>query len=97
MNIYLEKLLKNTILNDKDRYEIRQIFDVMDEKKKLNILANFDTILSAIAQIKIELRDQQEILLWKAVSNIEKALLQARTNGIKSATSSSIQHLKYKI
>ncbi len=94
MNVFLEKLLENDLLTQKDKYEIRQIFQVVDDRKKQHILNNFDKILSSIAQIKIEMREQQEILLGKAVSNIERALRQARNNGIKNATTSSIQNLK---
>lgn len=94
MNVFLEKLLENDLLTQKDKYEIRQIFQVVDDRKKQHILNNFDKILSSIAQIKIEMREQQEILLGKAVSNIERALRQARKNGIKNATTSSIQNLK---
>lgn len=94
MNTALEKLLENELLSEKDRYEIRQIFDIVDERKKQNILDNFEKIISAIAKIKLEMREQQEILLGKAISNIERALRQARNNGIKSATTSSIYDLK---
>lgn len=94
MNVLLEKLLENKLLSDKDRYEIRQIFNFVDDKKKLNILNNFNTILSSIAKIKIELREQQEMLLWKAISNIEKSIKFARNSWIKNATTSSIQSLK---
>lgn len=94
MNQALEKLLQNDLLTDKDRYEIRQIFNIVDEQKKQNILNNFDKMLLSIAKIKIEMREQQEILLGKAISNIEKAIRLARNNGIKWATTSSIQDLK---
>lgn len=94
MNQALEKLLQNDLLTDKDRYEIRQIFNIVDERKKQNILNNFDKMLLSIAKIKIEMREQQEILLGKAISNIEKAIRLARNNGIKWATTSSIQDLK---
>ncbi len=94
MNVLLETLLENALLTDKDRYEIRQIFQLVDEKKKQNILNNFERILSSIAQIKIEMREQQEILLGRAISNIERSLKQARNKWIKNATTSSIQNLK---
>lgn len=94
MNTALEKLLENELLSEKDRYEIRQIFEIVDEHKKQNILNNFDKMLLAIAKIKQELREQQEILLWKAISNIENAIKSARNNGIKHATTSSIYDLK---
>lgn len=94
MNTALEKLLENELLSAKDRYEIRQIFDIVDERKKQNILDNFEKIISSIAKIKLEMREQQEILLGKAISNIERALKQAKNNGIKNATTSSIYDLK---
>lgn len=94
MNVLLEKLLLNSLLNDKDRYEIRQIFNFVDDKKKLNILNNFENILNKIVKIKFELRQQQEILLWKAISNIELSIKQAKNNWIKNATSLSIKNLK---
>ncbi|MBW7954590.1 hypothetical protein H3C61_02135 [Candidatus Gracilibacteria bacterium] len=94
MNVLLEKLLLNNLLNDKDRYEIRQIFNFVDDKKKLNILNNFENIINKVLKIKSELKDQQEILLGKAISNIELSIKQAKNNGIKNATSSSIKSLK---
>jgi len=63
MNTVLEKLLENEILSEKDKYEIRQIFELVDERKKQNILTNFDKILLSITKIKQELKEQQEILL----------------------------------
>lgn len=97
MNIILEQLLQNVLLSDKEKYEIRQIFMIVSEEKKQNIINNFDKILIWIALIKKELREQQEILLWKAIANIEKSLKTARNNGIKKATSSSIKNLKQTI
>jgi len=94
MNTVLEKLLENEILSEKDKYEIRQIFELVDERKKQNILTNFDKILLSITKIKQELKEQQEILLWKAISNVENAIRFARNKGIKHATTSSIQDLK---
>lgn len=94
MNIALEKFLQNELLTEKDKYEIRQIFEMVDDVKKQNILKNFDKILIAIVKIKQELREQQEILLGRAVSNIERAIKLARNSWIKNATTGSIYDLK---
>lgn len=94
MNIALEKFLQNELLTEKDKYEIRQIFEMVDDVKKQNILKNFDKMLIAILKIKQELREQQEILLGKAVSNIERAIKLARNSWIKNATTISIYDLK---
>lgn len=94
MNVLLEKLLENDILTEKDKFEIRQFFQIVSDDKKQNILRNFDNILSSILKIKIEMRKQQEILLWKTISNIEKAIKIAKNNWIINATTDSIQQLK---
>ena len=97
MNVVLEKMLLNESLDDKDRYEIRQIFDFVCDEKKQNILKNFDKMVLAIVKVKQDLIQEQEIILWRAISNIEKALKYAKTSWIKNATSRDIWNLKYTI
>ena len=94
MNVLLEKLLESAPLDEKDKYEIRQIFNIVNDDKKQNILKNFDYIVSSTLKIKQDLRDSQEILLWKAISNIERVVKQARNTWIKNATWNSISELK---
>ena len=93
-NTLLEEYLQNPVLSDKDRYEIRQIFDLVDNEKKKNILKNFPKIIAWVTAIKDDLRKNQEILIWKALSNIERTLQMAKSWWIKSWTSSSIWALK---
>lgn len=93
-NTLLEEYLQNPVLSDKDRYEIRQIFNIVDDEKKKNILKNFPKIIAWIEKIKEDLRETQEILLWRAISNIERAIKQAKTNWIMWWTSSLIWDLK---
>jgi hypothetical protein len=78
MNILLEKLLQESPFDEKDKYEIRQIFQFVNDEKKQNILNNFDYIVSNVLRLKEELRQQQEILLGKAISNIEQTILKAK-------------------
>ena len=78
MNILLEKLLQESPLDDKDKYEIRQIFQFVSDEKKQNILKNFEYIVSNVLRLKEDLRQQQEILLGKAISNIEQTILKAK-------------------
>lgn len=94
MNVILEKLLLHDSLNDKDRYEIRQIFNIVTDDKKQNILNNFDKMLIAIIKIKEDLRQEQEIILWRAISNIETSIKKARSSWIRNATTCSIWDLK---
>jgi hypothetical protein len=78
MNILLEKLLQESPFDDRDKYEIRQIFQFVTDEKKQNILNNFDYIVSNVLKLKEDLRQQQEILLGKAISNIEQTILKAK-------------------
>ena len=78
MNILLEQLLKETLFDEKDKYEIRQIFQFVTDEKKQNILKNFDYIVANIYKAKEQLRQEQEILLGKAISNIEQTILKAK-------------------
>lgn len=94
MNILLEKLLQESPFDEKDKYEIRQIFQFVNDEKKQNILNNFDYIVSNVLRLKEELRQQQEILLGKAISNIEQTILKAKWNGVRKATGDSISQLK---
>lgn len=94
MNILLEQLLKETLFDEKDKYEIRQIFQFVTDEKKQNILKNFDYIVQNIYKAKEQLRQEQEILLGKAISNIEQTILKAKWNGVRKATGDSISQLK---
>lgn len=94
MNVLLEKKLEIYDFSDKDKYEIRQIFEFATDEKKRSILANFDKIANNVLKIKQELKYNQEILLGRAISNIEKAILTAKKSWIKSLTWEWISDLK---
>ena len=94
MNVLLEKLLQESLLDDKDKYEIRQIFHFVNDTKKQNILNNFQYIVANILKLKEDLRLQQEILLWKALNHIESSILKAKWSGVRKATWESISQLK---
>lgn len=95
MNTLLENyFLKFPDLDEKDRYEIRQIFNFVNDEKKQNILKNFEKMMESIIKLKKDLKQEQEILLWKAISNIERILKNAKISWIKTATFGSIWDLK---
>jgi len=95
INTKLETLLLNSVFSNKDRYEIRQIFNLCSIEKKQNILNNFDIIIQKISKIKQDLKENQTILLWKAISNIEEAIKKAKTSWIYKNTENSLNNFKY--
>lgn len=84
INIYLEKLFEKYEVSTKDRFEIRQIFTFLSDTKKQNLLDNFWSLAIFLKISHSEMIKEQEILLWKIVSNIENEIQQIWKNILKS-------------
>ena len=97
MNTLLELKMEKSDLSDRDKFEIRQFFNIVDNQKKQNILKNFDQMVFNINKIKAEIIEEQEILLWKAISNMERAIKRARSSWIRKSSKENIQKLKITI
>lgn len=78
MFLTLEKLFEKFATKEKDRYEIRQIFELLPEEKKKNILENFEALSRRIEKIQQELQLEQDILIGSALENIRTAILAAK-------------------
>lgn len=74
MNTALENLFEKHRLSEKDRYEISQIFELLPPDKKQNLLNNFWVLVVRIEKIQRDMRVEQEILIWDAISKIENAI-----------------------
>lgn len=97
MNLLFEHMLESSPLSDKDKYEILQFFNFLNDEKKRNLIANFDKVVASIIKIKQELIEAQKILLWKSITNIENAVKQAKTakiEWIKQESREEISDLK---
>ena len=75
MNTQLKTLFDKYKISEKDRYEINQIFNFIDNEKKQKILANFELLAKKIKKIEEEIILEQSILLDNIVPDI-KALLE---------------------
>lgn len=94
MNTKLEELIKKSWLSEKDAYEIRQIFMFVNDEKKQNILKNFYLMVENIKKIKIDLLKEQEILLWRTISNIERSIKKAKIVWYNNITLEKLNDLK---
>ncbi len=74
MNTLLEKYFEKYDLSEKDRYEINQIFQLLPAEKKQNVLDNFEKLVFKINKFKGDIKIEQEILIWDAVSKIRNAI-----------------------
>jgi len=54
------------------------------------LIHNFDIVISSILKIHQDLKQQQMILLWKTISNIENNIKNAQYEGLKKASIESI-------
>jgi len=98
MNSRLEQLIKeSTLLSPKDIYEIRQMFNIFDTNKKINMLNNWDNMISRIVRLKEWMRKEQEILLWKAIDSIEKQIENAKMSWYKKGAWDELSQLKQMI
>jgi len=74
MNTLLEKYFDEYELSEKDRHEIRQIFQLLPIEKKRYILDNFEELVKRIKKVQEDIKVEQEILIWDAVSKIRNAI-----------------------
>jgi len=94
MNIQLEKLFRNYNLEAKDRYEIRQIFEMLPDYKKARFLESFDELVTRLQTLRAELIQEQEILLGDSLKNIETRVQQIEKKRLHYTTKNNIQALK---
>ena len=90
MNTLLDEKILNSykthpwLLNDKDIYEIKSIFTILNQTKKQEMLDRFETILNWIARVKVELIQTQKMFFDEAISNIENTLFERQIAMIKT-------------
>lgn len=94
MNIMLEQFLDKSPLQQSDKFEIRQIFYILPSEKQINFLANWTKTESFLLKLRENLVREQEILLGKALDNIEKALSKAKRNWIKRWVTDAVTNLR---
>lgn len=74
MNIFLEKLLDKFELSEKDKYEIKQIFDFLPNYKKQNIIKNFEELSKKIKKIEEDINIEREVLVWETLKEIKNVI-----------------------
>lgn len=82
MNTQLNKLLENSNLSEKDKFEINQIFFLLPPDKQQNILNNFEVLCFRLEQMHNESLIEQEILLWNLYEDLEKFVEEERKKSV---------------
>ncbi|EKE28415.1 MAG: hypothetical protein ACD_3C00061G0004 [uncultured bacterium (gcode 4)] len=70
-NSELLKLIRQYEVWDEDAIEIVRIFEVMTDDKKIEILNNWHNIAMQIKKHRDDIEKEKEILLIRAIDNIE--------------------------
>lgn len=73
-NTELLRRISITGLHSDDAREIIRIFPFLTEEKQLQIFETWDSVVSSIKLHRAELEQEKEILLVKALENIESDL-----------------------
>jgi hypothetical protein len=94
MNIRLQKLFDTYNLQDKDRYEISQIYQILPPGKRQNLIDNFETIVGNITKLHQDIGLEQEILLGEALSDIESQIGIVHKKRITQETTNDLGQFK---
>lgn len=97
MNTHLELLFKKYHISDKDKYEINQIYMLLPDNKKQNLLNNFEVLTFKLKKIEQELDVERELLIWNAVERIKNSILEKRSTNFQQNIKSRIDLLKWEI
>lgn len=78
MNTYLKILFEKYNISEKNRYEINQIYILLSDEKKQNLLKNFKFLAKKVNKIEKSISVEKSILIWDAVERIKATILDKR-------------------
>ena len=96
-NTELLRKISITGLHPDDAREIIRIFPVLTEEKQLQIFETWDSVIASIKLHRDELEQEKEILLIKALENIESDLEAYWRTLVHGGTKKDISGLKFQI
>lgn len=100
MNTLLEQKIQQAkksypgLLLEKDIAEINQIFSILNNKKQIEFITNFDRVVLAIQKVKAEMIEIQKMYFEQAITNIENAVIQKEKEMVNSNTKKTIDRFK---
>lgn len=97
MNTNLETLLQKYRFSEKDTYEIKQLFNLLSDQKKQNLLNNFSNLAFKLKKIDDDIEIEKNILIWEAVERIKNNILANRKKRMDYDVKKEINSLKGEI
>lgn len=96
INHRLMKLIKDYWIWEEDAIEIIRIFNIMTEAKKLEILEDWPKIASQILKHRQQIEKEKEVLLLKAIENIEHDIEEYNKTLVSKKAKMELKELKQK-
>lgn len=78
MNTYLIKLFDKYNISERNRYEILQIYSLLPDDKKQNLINNFAGLAGNLNKIEQDVEIQRKIILWDPVEKLKEIILENR-------------------
>ncbi len=94
MNTHLELLFEKYNISAKNRHEITQIYNLLSDNKKQNLINNFDKLSFNIDKIEESINLEKEILIGWAVERIRNSILEKRKEKINLKIEKEMNILK---
>lgn len=94
MNPALARLFEKHHISPKDRYEINQIFGLLPDEKKQNLLRNFWVLALKLQKIEQDLDAEREILLPSSIEKLRKAMDAAEKRLAQESAQKEMETLK---
>jgi hypothetical protein len=95
-NSELLRLIKQYDVWEEDAIEIVRIFEVMTTDKKIEILNNWHSIAMQIKKHREDIEKEKEILLIKAIENIEHDIEEYNKSLVSKNTKNELKEIKKK-
>jgi hypothetical protein len=96
-NTELLRRISVTGLHPDDAREITRIFPFLTEEKQLQIFETWESVVSSIKFHRAELEQEKEILLIKALENIESDLEAYGRTLVQGGAKKDLSGLKFQI
>lgn len=71
INTELMRLIRESQIAQEDAIEVIRIFEIMTDEKKIDVINNWKTIAMQIKAHREQIEQEKELLLVKAIENIE--------------------------
>ncbi len=95
-NSELQRLIKEYSIWDEDAVEILRIFEIMTDSKKIEILENWPKIAAQIKFHREQIEKEKEVLLMRALDNIEKEIDEYNKKLVEEDTKNELKFMKKK-